>query len=238
MPYLATAAKKSVTALSIKVELSVFPPELWEVDTVVTLKAKVTSNGNPLADRTVRFWLIARKTVAKLIGSATTDSEGIARLNWTVPFTIDGYTLPCYEHQVQAELYPEGVSSNVETVKVAYPTKISLSVPKTVIVGQYFTISGKLLYKSAKDTWSPLAGRTVNVYANDKLIKSVTTGSDGSFEVKHKFDAPGTYTIVANYLGEGLAARAAVLTARLLSPATSPLPQVIAGGLMLLAGVL
>jgi len=242
MPYLSKSKSATITAQEVTVTLEVSPTGLWVAGQTVTLRAKVTADGSPVANHPVRFWFIVKKVNAKLIGGVSTNSEGVAELKWTVPWTLNGDTLPCYEHKLQAELYPEGIFSNYVTIKIAYPTDLSLNVPDKVLVGQSFRISGKLLYESAKDTWSGLPNKTVNIYVNGKLIKSVTTGSDGSFEVWHTFDTPGTYTITAEFPGEGLAtaalAKTAVSPASLPRPTISPLPQMIAGGLMLLAGIL
>jgi len=242
MPYLATSAKKSVTALAVTVELTVFPPELWEAGTEVTFKATVKADGSPIANQRVNFYVYPQKLSGVMVGYAITNSEGLATYKWKVPWVLGDRTLPCNEHYVWAEVpHPYYKWSNRLTVKVAYPTRITLEVPSTVKTGETFRIGGKLEYESSEGTWSPLAGRNVNIYVDGKLIDTVTTKDDGTFATLHSISEPGTHTVVANYLGEGLTTGGVALARTavgLLSPATSPLPQMIAGGLMLLAGML
>jgi hypothetical protein len=89
---------------------------------------------------------------------------------------------------------------------------MSISAPDSVIVNQYFTISGMLEYESDSGVWSGLGGKTVSLFYNGTKIADVTTGSDGSYSKSTAISSPGTYTLKASYGGEGFALAVSSLT--------------------------
>jgi len=134
------------------------------------------------------------RTDCKLLGS-----EASANPSWRPkPFMCTTITLAA-SHE------PTGTTSNEITGAVAHPTRLSISAPSTVKVGEPFNITGKLEYRDRDGVWKGLAGRTVTLYYNGTKIGDVTTGSDGSYSKSARITTPGTYTLKAVYAGEGLA---------------------------------
>jgi hypothetical protein len=93
---------------------------------------------------------------------------------------------------------------------IAYPSRISIEAPDVVIVGQPYTIRGKLERESDENYWTPLANRTVKVYRDGTLLATPTTDSNGEYSVTDTITSPGTYTLKARYEGEGFRTSAAM----------------------------
>jgi len=234
---------------SVSVSLSVSPSPPWRAGQTVTFIVTATINGNPLANTPVwifvRFIDDAGYSRMTKIAEGTTDSSGKATITCALPFKVSiggvEYRLPCRTVNFIANERQYYTWSNYVSGKLAYPTRISISAPTAVRPGEEFTISGKLEYESDAGVWSPLGGKTVTLFYNGNRIADVVTASDGTYSITTSIDKPGTYTLKAVYPGEGLTAGAVALARTVtgfMSPAKSPLPQMIAGGLMLLAGML
>jgi hypothetical protein len=149
------------------------------------------------------------------IGTAVTDSSGVARLTWTVPWTWTGLTatstVPCKTNTVRAIERASGVYTSM-TGQVAYPTRLSITAPNVVAPGEVFTISGILEYQDTPTTWKGIgANRKITLSYNTTKIIDVYTASDGSYSWNTSIPASGTYTIKAEYAGEGFATAVALL---------------------------
>jgi len=202
MPYNSAQATKSITVLSVTIRLSISPSPPWTAGQTINLAATVTADGNVAVGREVAF-VMAIGRYEFTIGSAITGSDGVARLTYTLPWLIDGVTVPCNTVNFYAVDTFSGVASNTVSGKVAYPTRISISAPDQAIVGQSFTVSGKLEYQSSSTAWSGLAGRTVSIYYDSTKVADVTTDSYGNYSVTMTINASGTYTLKAVFAGEG-----------------------------------
>jgi hypothetical protein len=91
--------------------------------------------------------------------------------------------------------------------KVVVETKLTLEAPSTVRVGETFTVKGVL---SRVDTGAGISGQTINVYYDTNLIKSVTTGTDGTYTLSHAIDKTGTFTLKAEFQGTALLGQSSV----------------------------
>jgi hypothetical protein len=186
---------------------TVAPSLPWKAGQTVTFQATLTAGGVPVSGETINFFYRPPGTTpVYVVQVATTGTDGVARASWSVPIATDWHTLACAAWEWGAlsggPAY-SGVISNIITGKVAYNTRISISAPATVAPGQSFTITGKLEYESSSGVWSPLAGKTVSLYYNGTLIGNVTTGSDGSYSATASIPTAGSYTLRADYAGEG-----------------------------------
>jgi len=257
MPYWSAQASRGVTALSPSIDMTVSPSPPWKAGQTVTVKVTVKSNGNPVANTPVWLWLYSSDAKWRsMITQLYTDSTGSASVDWSIEWSREfenvdtgarsTLTLPCRSWMLEAAAVMLGVSTRT-SCSIAYPTRISIYAPDTVIAGQAFTVSGELEYLISPEPikWGPLKHKRVEIYCNGTKIAEVETADNGTYEVKVIIGRPGTYTLKAVFPGEGLTAGAAALAKTtvgtvggLMSPATSPLPQMIAGGLMLLAVML
>lgn len=248
MPYWSTQKSMSVTVYRATVSLTVSPSPPWRAGQSVTFKARVLSDGTPLEGVPVVFQILdPYGNPADFEGVKYTDSDGYATLTRTIPWTFMirsvNYTLPCstWNFMASAVIDSAVVRSNKVSAAIAYPTGITISAPSKIPVGAEFEVKGKLTYEAAPNEWRGLGGKKVTIYANDTKIGEAETDGEGNYSVKVKISTPGTYTLKAVYPGEGLTAGTAALartTVGLMRPPMSPLPQMIAGGLMLLAGIL
>jgi hypothetical protein len=194
----------SITVLSVTVKLGISPNPPWTAGQTINLAATVTADGKAAANREVAFMMAVGRYEFE-IGSAFTGSDGVARLTYTIPWLIDGVTVPCNTVSFYAIDTFSGVASNTVSGQVAYPTRISISAPSQVIVGQKFTVSGKLEYQSSSTAWSGLSGKTVSIYYNSTKLADVTTDSGGNYSATVSIPFTGTYTLKAVYAGEGFA---------------------------------
>jgi len=232
LPYNPASTGRSITVTAIVVILDVSPSPPWTAGQTITLTAWVFSDERPVRGAGVSFYI--RSPVDKLIGSGGTDIAGKCQISWTIPWKLDGTTIPCRSITLEAVSMGE---SDSRSGLVAYPTRLSISAPASVAVGEPFTISGKLEYESDMGVWAGLAGRTVSLYYDTTKIADVTTGSDGSYSKPDTImPSPGTYTLKAEFAGEGLGLAPAVAGARLavpeaVKPLIAPLAAMAVGGL-------
>jgi hypothetical protein len=211
MPYNPASATKSITVQKVTVTLAITPSPPWTAGQAITLTATVLTDSSPWAGRTVNFRIYYDANVIT-IGSKTTGSDGKATLSYTIPWKIGTVTIPCKTVYFDCVEYETSTASSPISGKVAFPTRISISAPDSVIVNQYFTISGMLEYQSDSGVWSGLGGKTVSLFYNGTKIADVTTGSDGSYSKSTAISSPGTYTLKASYGGEGFALAVSVIS--------------------------
>jgi hypothetical protein len=221
MPYNSAEATKPITVIGVTVKYEISPGPPWTAGQTITMKATVTKNGTPFAGTRVWFSWGNADTGSKYVGNAITDANGVATFTWTIPWTFTGPTgtssVPCKTNVSYAVEETSGASAMVSG-KVAYPTRISISAPDSVIAGQSFTIKGMLVFESDKDVWSGLPGRTVSLFYNGTKIADVTTASDGTYSATASIPTSGSYTLKAVYSGEGFTATAAAFLGLTVSP--------------------
>jgi hypothetical protein len=212
---------KSVTVLAVKLQnFTVTPAAPWTAGQTVTLKVQSVQDSTPRVGKSIYFYATTQAGTSTYF-SATTGSDGYATATYTIPWVIDGGTVPCTTLRFDAQDLEAGAWSTSISGKVAYPTRISISAPDSVGPNVNFTVSGKLEYQNSPTTWAGLAGRTVSLYYNGNKIGDVATGSDGSYSKSDcKIPTSGTYTLKAVYAGEGLTAAAAAVLGLTVSPET------------------
>ena len=236
MPYNSAYSTQSVTVLAVSVSLSVTPSPPWIAGQTITLKATAKSDGAALAGKTVQFRILnvrIEQLEGLIIGTATTDSSGVATLSYTIPWSISGYAIPCISNAFYAVETSTNTYSNYVDGKVAYSTRISISAPATVAPGQSFTVSGKLEYQTYSTTWSGLAVRTVSIYYDGTKAADVTTASDGTYSKAISISTPKTYTLKAQFAGEGLAAAVSILGIEVkYTEIVTPLATILVGGIL------
>jgi hypothetical protein len=206
MPYVPASGTATVGVTSVSIVFSVSPPLPWTAGQTITFRVEVKSDGSPVAGQTVNFFYRPPGTTAiYVVAHSTTGSDGVATASWTVPIKTDYHTLACANWEWGAYVAGPNIYdfSNIITGKVAYPTRISISAPESVVVGKPFTITGKLEYESDAGVWSGLAGKTVSIYYDGTLLGQPKTASDGTFSLTAIIPISGTYTLKAVYAGEG-----------------------------------
>jgi hypothetical protein len=212
LPYNAASASKTVavTGISLK-NMTVTPGPPWTAGQTVTLKVTVYEDTTPKAGYYVYFYIHTHyDDVVKSYGPFASDSTGTVSWSWTIPWTQDGYPVPCSYIRFYAYDPASMASSNQVIGDCAYPTRLSISAPDKVTVGMPFTVSGKLEYQSSSTAWTGLGGRTVSIYYDGNKLADAKTGTDGSYSVSVSIPKTGTYTLKASYAGEGFGTAPAV----------------------------
>jgi hypothetical protein len=203
-PNAPASASRSITVLAVTLTLDPLPTWVKTGDTV-TFTGKLLYNTTPWAGQLIRIERAYK--YRGFVGEGTTKSDGTFSISWTVPFTHAGETLPCAKHAFSAYHEASGKWSSARNMSIAYRTRIrDFSAPDTVPVCGPFTAKGYLEYESASGVWSPLTGKTVSLLYNTTKIGDAVTGTDGLFsKVDCHMPASGTFTLKADYAGEGLA---------------------------------
>jgi len=230
VPYSTSRASTDVSvAQALKVSLSVNKSWFTPGDYLVATARVTDTYGNPVANKEVRFYIT--DSYLYWIATETTDINGYASITWTVPWDIGGDKLPCTKRYIQAYAMPEAVGSDKILIAFAYPTRLSVTTDKkTYNPGEIVKVSVKLEYNDF-GTWKPLAGRTVSVtFAGN--TQSASTGSDGTASVSFTAPStPGTYSVVAEFKGEGLATTLATALVEIIT--SQPVMMFITGALVL-----
>lgn len=128
------------------------------------------------------------------IGSVMTDASG--RFTFTQVFSDPG------PHWVEVEL--KGQSFLLDNraridLEATLPTKTTVEAPVAVEVGEEFRIAGTLHGVRGE----PLTGRSIAVRVGGRPAQQVSTNAAGAFEVMGTLDAPGPFTVRADYAGDG-----------------------------------
>jgi len=199
MPFAIASGTKRITVMSAKVTLGPLPT--WaKTGEKVLFEGDVLYDTIPAMYETVEIYI--NKSIR--VASGSTDDMGHFIIEWTVPFTAGGSKLPCNKWTFYAYHPSSGQWSSGRSMSIAYNTRISISAPSQVGANVPFTISGKLEYESSPGVWSPLAGKTVSIFYNGTKIADAVTLSDGTYKVSAKIPTPGSYTLKAQFGGEGL----------------------------------
>jgi hypothetical protein len=88
-------------------------------------------------------------------------------------------------------------TARVRVVPAVIGTKLTISIPETVVATQPFTVSGKL----TDEYGNPISGATIELYADSSKLGETKTGTDGSYRSSLVIEAPGEYTIKARFPG-------------------------------------
>jgi hypothetical protein len=81
-----------------------------------------------------------------------------------------------------------------------YDTRITLTAPQQVTVGDVFTVTALLEYYDGS-AWKPLSNQLVNFYLDNNYYVSGKTGSDGAVTISAVFNVTGDHTVRAEYNG-------------------------------------
>ena len=127
------------------------------------------------------------------------DSGGVIRLSGELKFTEPSVHM----------LY--GVGGHIEDDKlivddyirkisrVYAETEIKLSVPRKVVAGESFEVSGKLV---RVDTGDGIADAEIEIYVDDSLEVRTETDSNGEFETSLTIEETGKHEITAKFPGK------------------------------------
>jgi len=145
----------------------------------VTLSATLrrVSDNAGLSGRTLKF-----KVNTTTIGSATTNSSGVASIDWTIPTNFGSGN-----KTIKVEFAGDGTynaSSDTATLKIWIGTKIE-SAHVTGKIGRTVTLSATL---KRTDTDPDLAmfGKDIHFYVDGTLVGDATTDSNGVASLKYK----------------------------------------------------
>ncbi|WP_409199396.1 Ig-like domain repeat protein [Methanobrevibacter sp. DSM 116169] len=167
-------------------------PQEVNVGEIVTIESILTDKeGKPLKDKTIDFYVNGTK-----IGSAITDSNGVAKLNHT--FTTEG-KYDIYTEFVGDDHY-YGSNATNNTVAKKQPTKNVVNIPQEVNVGQTVTIESIL----TDEKGNPLANKTIDFYLDGKKIGSNITNDKGIATLEYTFEDEGKYNVTTEFTGDNL----------------------------------
>ena len=192
--YNASNGNGTLTVNAIPTSISVNPINGYKGD-LVNLVTNLTDTHNnlPINDETVQF-----SVNGNIIGSASTNSLGIATLAYTIQQYSGSY--PILAHFLGDSLYNE--SSNTNNLNVALtPTAISMK-PINGFKGDLVNLIANLT-----DTHNnlPINGKNVQFSVNGNIIGTNSTNSDGIATLAYTIQQySGSYPILAHFLGDSL----------------------------------
>ena len=201
MPYDASSASANVTVLGVSVELRA-DKSVARAGEYVRFSGKVYLDSTGYGNTRVYIQHYDESTGTwRDIVYADTDEWG----NFYASIKM-GYEWACKKKQFRAR-HTSGAVSNTVTVAVAFPTRISISAPSTAVPGQVIQVTGKLEYESSPGVWKPLVNKPVYIYLEGDFVMGVYTDSDGNYSANVTMPMQtGTYTVSAEFLGEGIQA--------------------------------
>ncbi len=126
--------------------------------------------------------------------SVTTDPSG--------GFTFSESFSRLGQHWVEVEIRGEEfLLDNTARLdfQVVLPTEIDVYVPGSVVIGEEFLVTGELRGADG----AALGGKRVGVRVGRSAERSVTTDSEGRFEVAGAASTAGEFTVSASFRGEG-----------------------------------
>jgi hypothetical protein len=143
----------------------------------VTISVILLQNGtygDPISNQVIEFY---DKTNDLLIGTNTTDSNGLAKMNWVIPdYYPLGATIVNATFRGNESLFLLPSYQNI-VLNILAATEIILhDNPSSLAPGDMLSFSITL----QDDTFSPLVNKTIFVFGNDNLLVSGVTNSTGS----------------------------------------------------------
>jgi len=229
VPYVPSEASSSVAAAAYSIKLEKLPPYVV-AGKEVSFEGSLTVDGKPAPRETVKIKRCSYLRPQECVDVLTLTTGAMGEFYDTWKPTHD---LACKKYYFYAEHPASGVKSEPQVVAVAYPTRVVVEAPGTVIVGLPFEVKGKLEFEASPGKWAGLGYRKVHVYLNGSKVAEATTAIDGSYSVKITISKPGTYTLKVVFPGEGLPA-AQVATA---IDVAEYLPSLLAAGVSLLVAL-
>jgi len=167
-------------------------PDVVKVgDTAIIEGMVLDDDGNPVANQIIDFFVDG-----VYIGSGITDENGSARINHT--FNKAGNPKLTVTHILPSTYGlndPISASKNTKVNKI--PSKITISVPEEIKVGETVTLESKL----TDENGNPIANATVDFYVDGKKVGSAKTDKNGIAKLQYKFTKSGNPTITAKFPG-------------------------------------
>ena len=188
--YNSTSNSNNLIVGLISTNLTVNPVNCYKGDNASLTASLNDNNGNPISGKTVSFY-----GNGSLIGSATTNSSGIATLQYIMAVATGTYTLTV--QFTQDNTYSSSNSTSTLTVNLT-PTNITVN-PVSGNKGDPSNITVTLTdYKG-----NPLVGNIIYVYINGTSIATASTNDNGQIIIPYTITQnTGTYTIQATYNGD------------------------------------
>jgi len=152
--------------------------------------------GNPLANKTINFYVSTDGTNYSQIGSGTTDTSGVA----TATYTPSGTGTYYFKAEFPGDAQYEGSVATAQYTVGAVSTTLTLS---TAVSNKTVTLTAVL-----KDVnGNPLAGKTIYFYVstdgtNYTQFSSATTDSSGVATATYQAPSAGTYYFKAEFKGD------------------------------------
>lgn len=200
MPYAGASLSQAIAVLAPTITVNLDKTMVARGE-LMTISGQVLTDTTPWSGAVVWLFLNATAPGAE-ITSVVTDVNGNFSYTWTVPFyDAEGYPIGCRENTIYAREESTGATAQA-TFWGFYISRIrDFTAPSTIIVNQYFTVSGYLEYESEPNVWSPRAKTTVDIfYATADVattLGTTTTDLNGYFELYTSIPETGTFDIGA-----------------------------------------
>ncbi|MDP6899727.1 MAG: transglutaminase domain-containing protein [Candidatus Thalassarchaeaceae archaeon] len=183
------------------VNVAILPADAAAIGDTIELSGTVRDN---LPEGWVSGHQVDIRIDGMLIGNATTDENGVWRLNWTIPTTTD---LGNHSIEVYAPAqgwYRDGVANG--TIWIAHHSSISLSASNggDATRGMSWVMTGRL-YDTDEVGLPGIPGATVHIALDGATFTSIITDSNGSFTVIIPVDMSSTrgdHLVTARYDGD------------------------------------
>ncbi len=160
----------------------------------VNLIGTLTANSNPVSGATINFYVNGSS-----VGSAPTNSSGVATFAYTIPTTLTSGTYTINATYAGNGTYQLSNGTGNLTVNLIQTQLIVSNVTGTI--GTSVNLIGTLTANS-----NPVSGATINFYVNNNLVGSAVTNTNGvatyAYTIPNTFTS-GTYLINATYAGNG-----------------------------------
>ena len=183
-----------------RLSVSVMLPTVLVVDVPARVEAGqafrvegslVTVNGDPVPIRPIEVFVDGAS-----VGVVPTDDTGA----FSPPVTLN----PAGGHAVELRFggeTPLGATAFTAVVHAGHPTKMEMSGPSHVVLGDTALIEGRLI---GLRTGEPLAGVPVTLEGIGSGLTSQITAQDGTFQVRPVFTIGGAATVSATYDAPGV----------------------------------
>ena len=149
----------------------------------------VDENGDPLTNKNITF-----KIEGADVGTATTNENGIASLNYTVTQTEGNYSVDADfagDYVYIASTNTGNLTVNVITTNIAVNDVKSLNGKTVNLIANLTGVNG-----------TPLAGKTITFNLNGDIAGTAVTSTNGIATLNYKLNKSGNYPITADFAGD------------------------------------
>ncbi|MTK64445.1 MAG: hypothetical protein F8N15_07985, partial [Methanobacterium sp.] len=181
-----------VSSTLVITNITVKPVSGYNGDIVNLTATLKDGGGNPVTGKTVVFYVNGSS-----VGSATTDSNGVATFVYILTQSSGSYTIMALFLQDGTYLASNSTNSLQVNLK---PTSIIIS-PVTGYRGDKLNLTATL-----KDSnTNPLPGKTINFYINGTQVGTATTNTDGTANYLYTINqTSGNYSFLATFTQDGI----------------------------------